>query len=262
MKILIAEDDDVSRLLLSSYLRTAPDGYTVIEATNAAEAWTAVTNTPDLGLCVLDVMLPDQSGLDLLARIRDCSAYARLPVILCTSLNDRVTVTRAAALGVVQYMVKPFSREGVLAKVKRTASHPAAAEPYLEDPRTVCDRLHIDRGTYHTLLRRVATKTTAYLSDARHLTRWSDVRAIGFRANALKGAALNLGASALATQLDLLEAALSDQFALAEAARTASGMIDAHAHSEMTSALERVAAELPRLEAALARAGGTNWLYD
>lgn len=255
MKILIAEDDDVSRLLLASFLRAPSGDHTVVEAANAAEAWSLLNTTHDLDLCIFDVMLPDQSGLDLLARVRESGPHAQLPVILCTALNDRLTVTRAAALGVTQYLVKPFARETVLEKVKRAASQPVATEAYLENAKTVCERLHVDAATYRTLLGRIVTAMDALVHDGRHLTHWADVRPLVFRANALKGAALNLGASGLATQLDLLESALGDQLAVAEMSRTASGLIAANAFTELNAAVERIAAEKPRLEAALAAKG-------
>ncbi len=103
IRVLVVEDDfRVAALHVDFTQRVA--GFTVVgTARTAAEARTAIRErAPDLVL--LDVYLPDESGLDLLAELdRD--------TIMLTAASDAVTVRRAYARGALNYLVKPFTAE-------------------------------------------------------------------------------------------------------------------------------------------------------
>jgi DNA-binding response OmpR family regulator len=64
--------------------------------------------TPDLLL--LDVMLPDGSGFDVLAKLRRHSDYASLPVVLLTAKSDPADIAKGLALGADGYVTKPYSK--------------------------------------------------------------------------------------------------------------------------------------------------------
>jgi two-component system chemotaxis response regulator CheY len=111
MKILVAEDDEVSRRLLIEYLTGREGEFQVLEAKDGDEAWDLLLANPDTALGIFDALMPGADGFDLLRRIRENPSSAALPVILCTSLNDRDSVKRALGLKVNQYLIKPFSRK-------------------------------------------------------------------------------------------------------------------------------------------------------
>jgi two-component system OmpR family response regulator len=112
-RLLIVEDEPTILELLAGSLRFA--GYTVATAATGAEALrAAVTARPDLIL--LDVMLPDGGGFDVLGRIR--SGGGRVPVIFLTArsaVSDRVT---GLTLGGDDYITKPFSLDEVMARIQ------------------------------------------------------------------------------------------------------------------------------------------------
>jgi CheY-like chemotaxis protein len=118
INILVAEDDPVSRNLLCRILETDADNR-AIPAADGAEAW-ALLNEPAraVDLAFLDIMMPQINGLDLAERIRTTPALHSLPIILCTALQDRQTVSKAAALGLRHYIVKPVNKPIVIAKLK------------------------------------------------------------------------------------------------------------------------------------------------
>jgi CheY-like chemotaxis protein len=120
MKILVVDDDPVSRRVLRQILAQAEPDCVISEACNGEEAC-AFLEKPVHGFDVvfLDISMPDHDGLELLARFRRSSALRSLPIILCTSSNDRATVIKAAAAGARHYIVKPPAPAIVAEKLKQ-----------------------------------------------------------------------------------------------------------------------------------------------
>ena len=87
-------------------------GYEVVgEAANGAQALEmAAATSPDL--ITLDVILPDNTGLDVLKSLRQLQPSAK--VVMCSAVGQEVIVTEAIENGALAYIVKPFSEEKVL----------------------------------------------------------------------------------------------------------------------------------------------------
>ena len=104
--ILLAEDDDMSRDMLSR--RLAKLGYVVIEARNGAEAIDAArAETPDL--IIMDVCMPQMDGIEAMKRLKADQKTARIPIIALTALNTAADVKRAVAAGCSGYETKPVA---------------------------------------------------------------------------------------------------------------------------------------------------------
>jgi len=104
--ILSIEDDQDIANLIRLVLRHAP--VDVMHASSGAEAWPILERrVPDLIL--LDMMLPGISGLDFLAKMRENPRYTSIPVIIVSIQADTAYRTRAESLGVIRYLLKPFS---------------------------------------------------------------------------------------------------------------------------------------------------------
>jgi two-component system chemotaxis response regulator CheY len=124
MKILIVEDDFVSRSLLRRIL--SPLGECQV-ATNGEEGLEAFSHAMKEGapfeLICLDIMLPQLSGLELLQCIRDQESEAGVGglsgarIIMTTAIDDRSDVVGAFKLGCEAYMVKPIDRSELLKKI-------------------------------------------------------------------------------------------------------------------------------------------------
>jgi two-component system OmpR family response regulator len=122
-RLLVVEDDPNIVELLSASLRFA--GFEVTAATNGADAVsTARELTPDL--VVLDVMLPDLDGFDVIRRMRETGM--RTPVVFLTARDATDDKIRGLTLGGDDYVTKPFSLEELTARIRavlrRTADEP------------------------------------------------------------------------------------------------------------------------------------------
>jgi len=113
MQLLIIEDDPPTRKVLSFLLRG--EGYDVNAAATAAEA-TAILAQEPIDLLVLDVMLPDKSGLQLCRQLRNSGS--NLPILVISALNQRDDKLVALAEGADDYLTKPFDATEVVARVK------------------------------------------------------------------------------------------------------------------------------------------------
>ena len=105
IRIMIVEDDDGTALVIEKSLHTL--GCQTLRARNRAEIAEALAAKPLPHLLLLDIMLPDVNGFDVLNRIRQHKALERLPVVMLTSLGDRKDVTRGLLLGATGYITKP-----------------------------------------------------------------------------------------------------------------------------------------------------------
>jgi two-component system, OmpR family, response regulator len=120
MQILIVEDDPDQRALAD--LRISMAGYGVRVAASVGDLLRSLRKdgTPDLLL--LDVMLPDGNGFDVLAKLRRHPDYASLPIIMLTAERKPADIGRGLALGADGYVIKPYSKAlitDVIARVVR-----------------------------------------------------------------------------------------------------------------------------------------------
>ena len=109
-RILIVDDSFYMRTMLKNMLSDA--GYEVVgEAANGEQAVTmAVETKPDL--ITLDVILPDNTGLDVLRKLREQQPESK--VVMCSAVGQEAIVNEAIENGALAYIVKPFSEEKVL----------------------------------------------------------------------------------------------------------------------------------------------------
>lgn len=114
MKILTAEDESVSRLLLNDTLREW--GYNVISATTGREALD-VLNTPEPPrLAIVDWMMPEMDGVEFTRAVRQTES--RLYIIVLTANSAKEGVVAALRAGADDYLTKPFDRDELHARLQ------------------------------------------------------------------------------------------------------------------------------------------------
>ena len=116
MKVLIAEDDPVSRRYLEVALRKW--GYEVLSAEDGTGAW-GILNDPDVPpLAILDWMMPGMDGLELCHKIRETPQLAQMYVILLTARTGHGNQVAGLEAGADDYVTKPFDRKELRARIQ------------------------------------------------------------------------------------------------------------------------------------------------
>lgn len=105
--VLVVDDDARNRKLMELLIQA--EGYPVASVASGAAALVAVAaDTP--GLILLDIMMPDMDGFEVLRRLRADSQASRIPVIMVTALDDEASRMRLGAAGASRVLSKPVDR--------------------------------------------------------------------------------------------------------------------------------------------------------
>lgn len=123
-EVLVVEDDPDQAALTRRYLEKK--GLRVRLAGNLAQFAGELRRSPP-SMVLLDAMLPDGDGFEILARLRKHASWAELPVLLLTSKDDPRDIARGLSLGADAYLVKPCSRDALLYAVDRVLKLTAGA---------------------------------------------------------------------------------------------------------------------------------------
>lgn len=124
-RILVVDDDPVVRRVLSDTLGRA--GYTVVLAGTAAEALRLATDE-EPALAILDLVLPDSDGIELLGQLR--ASWPALPAIIVTAYVEPRSIVEAMRRGAVDYLGKPIDPDVLLSTCRAAlARRPAVAAP-------------------------------------------------------------------------------------------------------------------------------------
>ena len=132
-RILVVEDHPLIAELIETRLRI--EGLRPTKALGGAEAISRL-DTEKFDLVILDIMMPDVDGYQVLAHIRNAEATRTLPVIFLTARSSPDDVERGLRMGADHYMTKPFSGADLVRRVKILLAERklSAAEPGLEQP--------------------------------------------------------------------------------------------------------------------------------
>jgi DNA-binding response OmpR family regulator len=137
-RVLVVDDEKALRRLLRLYL--TKEGFTVAEAENGVDAL-SLFRRGGIDLALVDVMLPEVDGFEVVRRIRQEST---IPIILLTARGEEPNRIAGLELGADDYVVKPFSAPEVVARVRaqlRRAQGFAAEEAVLRRDGLELDRL-------------------------------------------------------------------------------------------------------------------------
>jgi CheY-like chemotaxis protein len=119
---VVVEDDPNLSKFVSSYLTFA--GFTVRTAANRAQVLAVFREPPIADVVLLDVMLPDVNGFDVLGSLRRHPAFRTVPVVMLTGKSTREDVLRGLAGGADGYVTKPFEPDALMAAVRTVLGLP------------------------------------------------------------------------------------------------------------------------------------------
>jgi DNA-binding response OmpR family regulator len=115
MKILVAEDDNVSRLVLVTKLKKL--GHHVIATENGAEAWGTFLNDT-VNVVITDWMMPRVDGLELCRRVRDTARDQYVYVIMLTALAGKKNYLEGMNAGADDFLTKPVDTDELSARLR------------------------------------------------------------------------------------------------------------------------------------------------
>jgi DNA-binding response OmpR family regulator len=116
VRILIAEDDSTSRLLLTRVLESW--GYEVAVTSDGEEAWAALQAEGAPRLAILDWMMPGMDGVEVCRRVRALETLQPPYIILLTALGDKDSVVTGLDAGADDYVGKPYDPEDLRARLE------------------------------------------------------------------------------------------------------------------------------------------------
>ena len=114
-KILVVDDSEMNRAMLKEILG---EGYEYLDAENGMKAVEILRSRTDIALVLLDLMMPEMDGFDVLRVMRCYSWLEEIPVIVISAAEDTENIERAYDLGVADYIRRPFERVMVMRRVQ------------------------------------------------------------------------------------------------------------------------------------------------
>jgi two-component system, chemotaxis family, chemotaxis protein CheY len=124
-KALIVDDSKMTRKIVGTILREL--GFTVCEAMNGEDALKVIeSEKASVELVLVDWNMPEMNGLDLVKQLRLDPELASLKLIMVTYENERDLVASALEAGANEYLMKPFTKDMLRAKLDMVGVLPAA----------------------------------------------------------------------------------------------------------------------------------------
>jgi two-component system chemotaxis response regulator CheY len=202
IKVLVVDDDVVSRMVLMHLVDTAGD-FEIHEAEDGEDAWRQLEGGLRPAVTFCDLRMPRLSGMDLLARVKADPRLAPMPFILASAATDRETVDQASGLGAYCYLAKPFQPNEVHALL---AALPEAGGQGDEAPAQAARRLGIDANRLLLYLGGLHRQLVAASPEIEQLLACGDTDAARDRLARLREGCATLGLAGAAAGLAALEA--------------------------------------------------------
>ncbi len=115
-KVLVVDDSRMARHVVATVLRRL--GHSIVEAADGEEA-VAMAQQEQPSLIILDLSLPDQSGLEALEQIRQLVGHAQTPVIVVSASREAAAIQGARKLGVTNYLGKPVDGKDLAERIEK-----------------------------------------------------------------------------------------------------------------------------------------------
>lgn len=113
MRVLLVEDDPTTQQSVTMMLESAN---MVVDATDLGEDGLDLGKLYDYDIIVLDLVLPDMDGMDVLRRLRD--ARIKTPVLILSGLTEAENKVKGLGTGADDYLIKPFNKEELIARIQ------------------------------------------------------------------------------------------------------------------------------------------------
>jgi two-component system chemotaxis response regulator CheY len=115
MRALVIDDSRAVRAIIRSILRDL--GYDTVEAGDGREGLDRLGDTPDVALVLVDWNMPVLDGLEFIKAVRARREFDAVRIVMVTTETESDQVARAMAAGANEYVMKPFTRDVLVAKL-------------------------------------------------------------------------------------------------------------------------------------------------
>jgi two-component system chemotaxis response regulator CheY len=115
MQALVIDDSRTVRAIIAKILSEL--GLEVIEAGNGREGLSQLSANPDVGVALVDWNMPEMNGLEFIQAVRKQPAYDGLRIVMVTTETEQEQLLRALEAGANEYVMKPFTKEILVAKL-------------------------------------------------------------------------------------------------------------------------------------------------
>lgn len=115
MRALVVDDSRAVRIFIRNILREL--AMDVVEAGNGLEALEQLRQNPTIELVLVDWNMPEMNGLDFIRTVRSQRDYDAVRIVMVTSEVEGAQVSRALSAGANEYVMKPFNRDVLVAKL-------------------------------------------------------------------------------------------------------------------------------------------------
>jgi two-component system, chemotaxis family, chemotaxis protein CheY len=116
MRIMVVDDSEAVRELLSLILKN--EGFDVVESNNGKDALKKL-NKVNADMLITDLYMPEMNGMQLVERLRSCSRFKFMPVIMVSSENHESIIKKAKQIGVDEWLMKPFIRSDIMNVIRK-----------------------------------------------------------------------------------------------------------------------------------------------
>lgn len=116
MRALVIDDSRTVRIIIGKYLKEI--GVDVEEAANGREALERLRQLPGIAIALIDWNMPEMNGLDFVRAVRSDAALKDIILMMVTTETEREQVVRALEAGANEYVMKPFTKDVLLTKLR------------------------------------------------------------------------------------------------------------------------------------------------
>ena len=163
MKILVVDDEEL--LVKGIRFNLQNDGFQVITGSNGREA-IELAHNPEVGLIVLDVMMPEIDGLEACRRIRE---FSDVPIIMLTARTEDMDKLLGFEHGADDYLTKPFNILELKARIRALLRRAGTAKKQTPEQTLVCGHITLDRSSRSAFREDVPVDLTAKEFDLMEL---------------------------------------------------------------------------------------------
>jgi len=144
LKVMVVDDESRMRKLVRDFL--VKKNYEVLEAEDGEKAVDLFFREKNIALLVLDVMMPNMDGWQVVKEIR---SYSKVPIIMLTAKGEEHDELQGFQLGVDEYIAKPFSPKILVARVEAILRR---TNQLISDEILYCSGIEVDKAAHQVII--------------------------------------------------------------------------------------------------------------